>query len=205
VVALLAAVGVGAWVLLRPSHAGKQDEAADAVQVAAALDRLATEPASLVAAAQAGPEAAVAARSAVPGGTVVTSDLAIWQPDDLGGGLMEVRLEPPGAEPVTYLTIAVREESGWKVLDTVPVEAPPPWSRRHESSPAHPWASHSSDVLVIDARPLLQAVVAEAAPLPDANHPSQHKAEDQSQNHPADHQPRPPRHDSPSHIPRRLW
>src|SRR4051794_22481163 len=68
---VLLAAGVIAWVLLRPGNAGNQDKAADDAQVAAVLDQLATEPASLVAP-QAGPDAAAAAWLAVPEGTTVT-------------------------------------------------------------------------------------------------------------------------------------
>lgn len=113
--------GVAAWLLFAPRAAAPEDRRADPAEVAAALDRLAEDPASLVAA-QAGPEAAAAARSAVPEGTEVTADPASWQPDGAGGGLMQVRLDPPDGEPATYLAVMVLEDTGWKVLVTMPLE-----------------------------------------------------------------------------------
>ena len=118
VVAVSAAV---TWWLLRPEPAVGENRADDAADAAAALRDLATDPESLVAA-QAGPEAAAAARSAVPEGTEVTPDPGTWQPDGVGGGVMEVRLDPPDEEPVTYLAVMVEEEAGWKVLVTMPAE-----------------------------------------------------------------------------------
>ena len=122
--ALLAFIGVMAWLLLRPDGASDDDGADHAAEVAAALDRLAADPEALVAA-QAGPEAAAAARTAVPEGTEVTPDPTTWQPDGAGGGLMEVRLDPPDGDAVTYLAVVVEEDDGWKVLATMPVEEPP--------------------------------------------------------------------------------
>jgi hypothetical protein len=113
--------GVAAWLLFGPRAAAPEDRRVDPADVAAALDRLAEDPGSLVAA-QSGPEAAAAARSAVPEGTEVTADPASWLPDGAGGGLMEVRLDPPDGEPATYVAVMVREATGWKVLATLPLE-----------------------------------------------------------------------------------
>ena len=132
-VLVVAVSAVVAWLLLRPEPAAGGNRADDAAGAAAALRDLAVDPESLVAA-QAGPEAAAAARSGVPEGTEVTPDPGTWQPDGVGGGVMEVRLDPPDEDPVTYLAVMVREEAGWKVLATLPVESAPAAG----TSPAEP-------------------------------------------------------------------
>jgi hypothetical protein len=92
----------------------------EAAAVAEALSHLAADPNSLVAA---DVRSAIAdrARQALPAGSTVSANPATWQPDGLGGGTMTVTVTSPGQAAVTYTAIMVKEESGWKVLGTVPL------------------------------------------------------------------------------------
>lgn len=102
-----------------PSGASQQ-----AHQVASALSRLVSDPQSLVAggaAAQLGSRA----RQAVPAGSKVTVNEASWAPDGAGGGVITLTLTAPGQAARTYVAVMVAEAGGWKVLETVPLEAAP--------------------------------------------------------------------------------
>lgn len=102
----------------RPTSSGKADSAAaQAQQVANALKKLTTNPASLVAA---GAQADVGGRAAqaLPAGSKVTPDPKSWEPDGLGGGVMTVSVTSPGSPPVDYAAVMVNEGGAWKVLAT---------------------------------------------------------------------------------------
>lgn len=92
----------------------------EAAAVAEALGGLADNPDSLVAA---DVRSAIGgrAREAVPAGSTVSANPASWQPDGLGGGTMTVTVTSPGQPAVTYTAVMVKEESGWKVVGTVPL------------------------------------------------------------------------------------
>lgn len=87
--------------------------------VAAALEHLADDPGSLVAAGARERVGSGAVR-AVPPGTQVAADPSSWRPDGFGGGVMEVTLSPPDGAPTSYLAVVVQEDGAWKVLATVP-------------------------------------------------------------------------------------
>ncbi|KIE23326.1 hypothetical protein LK08_30425 [Streptomyces sp. MUSC 125] len=89
-----------------------------AQQAAAALQKLATDPSSLVAA-QAKRQVAGRAARAVPRGAKVTPRPSTWEPDGVGGGVMTVTVTPPGGAPVDYAAVMVNENGAWKVLATL--------------------------------------------------------------------------------------
>jgi hypothetical protein len=93
---------------------------ADAQAVADALKHLADDPDSLVAA-DVRSAVGTKARRALPEGSTVSANPASWQPDGLGGGTMTVTVTPPGQPATTYTAIMVKEQSGWKVLGTMPM------------------------------------------------------------------------------------
>jgi hypothetical protein len=125
-----AAVGVGGALWLgNRSHpspaAGRvafQSARGEADQVAAALRKLPTDPASLVAG---GARAQVGgrARQAFPPGTTVAPRPGSWAPDGAGGGTMLVTVTVPGHRPVSYDAVMVSEAHRWKVLATIRVPA----------------------------------------------------------------------------------
>lgn len=125
-VILLAVLVAGAsWFLLRDSHGAAQNhsgqpsaEHQQALQVAEALQRLAVDPASLVAAG-ARSEVGDQARRAVPAGSVVTPRVDSWEPDGVGGGIMTVTIAAPGKPPVDFAAVMVRERGAWKVMATL--------------------------------------------------------------------------------------
>ncbi|MDG5808735.1 hypothetical protein P9869_40120 [Streptomyces ossamyceticus] len=94
------------------------DSHEQAQQVAAALEKLATNPSSLVAA---GAQAEVKGRAAqgVPKGSKVTPEPATWAPDGAGGGVMAVTVAAPGRPTVSYAAVMVNENGAWKVLATM--------------------------------------------------------------------------------------
>ena len=92
----------------------------EAAAVAQALSHLADNPDTLVAA-DVRSAIGAKARSAVPTGSTVSANPASWEPDGLGGGTMTVTVTSPGQPAVTYTAVMVKEQSGWKVLGTVPL------------------------------------------------------------------------------------
>jgi hypothetical protein len=102
----------------RPAPPGN----AQASDVAAALRRLSTDPASLVADGAEG-ELGGRARQAVPVGSAIVVHERSWTPDGAGGGLMTVTVTPPGRARQTYAAVMVHQDNGWKVLATIPVTA----------------------------------------------------------------------------------
>ncbi|MFD0523869.1 hypothetical protein [Paractinoplanes durhamensis] len=88
--------------------------------VAAALQRLSTDPGSLVSSAAAARVGADAGK-AVPVGAVVSPDPGSWAPDGIGGGTMLVTITPPAGARTTYAAVMVSEEGQWKVLTTFPL------------------------------------------------------------------------------------
>ncbi len=129
VAGVVAAVVLGAGVTLAATsgggNGGSDDPTAkpgleEAAAVAEALGKLGSDPDSLVAA---DVRSAIGsrAREAVPGGSTVSAIPASWQPDGLGGGTMTVTVTSPGQPAVTYTAVMVKEESGWKVVGTVPL------------------------------------------------------------------------------------
>jgi hypothetical protein len=93
---------------------------AQAREVRSTLRRLEDDPDGLVASSS---RATVGdrARQAVPRGSKVTPSQRSWSPDGNGGGTMKVKVAPPGARPVTYVAVMLREAGGWKVAATLPV------------------------------------------------------------------------------------
>lgn len=96
-----------------------------AEEVVAALAKLASDPASLVASG-AGPEALAGARVAVPAGSKVDVAKTSWASDGVGGGTVMVTVSPPRGAPVTYAAVMVHESNGWKVLATMPLASSTP-------------------------------------------------------------------------------
>ncbi|WP_328665601.1 hypothetical protein OG905_01140 [Streptomyces sp. NBC_00322] len=94
------------------------DSHEQAQQVAAALEKLSTDPSSLVAA---GARTEVKGRAAqgVPKGSKVTPEPATWAPDGAGGGVMTVTIASPGRPAVSYAAVMVNENGAWKVLATM--------------------------------------------------------------------------------------
>ncbi|MCG8917499.1 hypothetical protein L6E12_17075 [Actinokineospora sp. PR83] len=133
VVALvLVGLGVGAFFVLNRGEAAPVGGSPVAVaepesesgEIAAALQRLKTDPASLVATNSA-EEVAGRAGQGVPPGTDIKVDEGSWEPDGAGGGVIAVTLTPPGGSPQVYAAVMVLEDDGWKVLATAPVEGAP--------------------------------------------------------------------------------
>ena len=113
-----------------PSSASTVDSSAtstspEAHEVAEALARLATDPDSLVASSSRS-QVGTRAREAVPPGTTVTVHEKSWARDGVGGGAVLVDIAAPGATPVTYNAVVVREADGWKVVATMPLVDPVP-------------------------------------------------------------------------------
>jgi hypothetical protein len=96
-----------------PSDAGQAHE------VAVALEKLSTDPDSLVSSSSRG-QVGGSARDAVPAGTRVTVDENSWASDGLGGGTIEVGLITRTSN-ATYLAVMVREADEWKVVATIPI------------------------------------------------------------------------------------
>ncbi|MFJ3234455.1 hypothetical protein [Streptomyces sp. NPDC086787] len=96
----------------------RADSHEQAQQVAGALERLSTDPSSLVAA---GARTEVGGRAArgVPKGAKVTPEPATWAPDGVGGGVMTVTVASPGRPAVSYAAVMVNENGAWKVLATM--------------------------------------------------------------------------------------
>ncbi|GAA0610646.1 hypothetical protein GCM10009547_10860 [Sporichthya brevicatena] len=125
---VVAAVVLGAGVTLAVSggggngsdNSGNKPGLEEAAAVAEALGKLADDPANLVAS---DVRSAIGgrAREAVPAGSTVSANPATWQPDGLGGGTMTVTVTSPGQPAVTYTAVMVKEQSGWKVVGTVPM------------------------------------------------------------------------------------
>jgi hypothetical protein len=92
----------------------------EAHAVATALGSLADKPADLVAT---DVQSAIGAKAAeaVPKGSTITPNESSWHPDGLGGGTMTVTVAPSGRPPVTYSAIMVKEQTGWKVVGTMPM------------------------------------------------------------------------------------
>jgi hypothetical protein len=101
----------------RPVVASTPDRQTQAHQVATALQRLAVDPASLVASGAA-PEVVGRARQGVPAGSRVSVDERSWSPDSVGGGTIVVTVIPPGSVAQTYAAVMVSEHGSWKVLAT---------------------------------------------------------------------------------------
>jgi hypothetical protein len=89
-----------------------------AQRVAAALETLTTDPASLVASG-ARTEAGGRAAQGVPRGSKITPDPGSWEPDGMGGGVMTVTVASPGQPPVSYAAVMVNENGAWRVLATM--------------------------------------------------------------------------------------
>jgi hypothetical protein len=94
-------------------------DADQAHEVAVALEKLSTDPDSLVSSSSRG-QVGGSARDAVPAGTEVTVDESSWASDGVGGGTIEVSLITQDSE-ATYLAVVVREAGGWKVVATIPM------------------------------------------------------------------------------------
>lgn len=107
----------------RPAEAGVSVEARAAAR---SLDRLVSDPASLVATSSQHRVGAEGARRAVPAGSKVVADLGSWRPDGQGGGVMIVTLTSPGMAPVSFAAVMVQEPTGWKVLQTIALEPATP-------------------------------------------------------------------------------
>jgi hypothetical protein len=132
--ALIAAVGVFGWLHGRPAgepvggasppRMSEAQKRAQAREVTQALERLATDPDSLVAE-QSRSQVGKGAREAIPRGSKVDPDEQSWSPDDNGGGVMAVTIESPGKRAVTYAAVMVKEPGGWKVLATFPASKTP--------------------------------------------------------------------------------
>lgn len=128
-VAVVAVVAIVALTLtLRPKAADPAAEVAapgQAHQVAVALAALADDPQSLVASGAAR-HVDGRARQAVPAGSKVEVDEASWAPDGVGGGTIKVTVVAPGKPAVSYATVVVPEDGGWKVLATFPLRTTAP-------------------------------------------------------------------------------
>jgi len=110
------------------THKAKQKptpKPTQAEEVVAALAKLVSDPASLVASG-AGPEALAGARVAVPAGSKVDVAKPSWASDGVGGGTVLVTVSSPQNPPVTYAAVMVHESDGWKVLATVPLASSTP-------------------------------------------------------------------------------
>jgi hypothetical protein len=124
VAAAVAALVIGVFLMRGTGgHAGTASASsrsgrAQAGQVAAALQRLASDPESLVASG-ARSEVRGQARQAVPPGSTVVPDVKSWAPDGVGGGSMLVTIKAPGKSPASYYAVMVREDGQWKVLATI--------------------------------------------------------------------------------------
>ena len=121
--AVLACIGVGTFAALRSDKPHASLPAAstgDAQGAAAALSKLVASPSTLVASSSR-LRVDGHARQGVPLGSKVTTNVASWMPDGLGGGVMQVTITAPGQASVTYAAIMVHEPDGWKVLETIPI------------------------------------------------------------------------------------
>lgn len=96
--------------------------ATDAQDVVEALQRLATDPSSLMAS---GVDDMIdgTADQAVPAGSTVSVDEGSWAPDGIGGGTIVVTISTADGVAASYLAVMVEDAGAWKVLATVPVEA----------------------------------------------------------------------------------
>ncbi|MBA3742566.1 MAG: hypothetical protein H0X00_06480, partial [Sporichthya sp.] len=92
----------------------------EAATVAEALGKLADSPDTLVAS-DVRSAVGARAREGVPAGSTVSANAASWQPDGLGGGTMTVTVTSPGQPAATYSAVMVKEQTGWKVVGTVPL------------------------------------------------------------------------------------
>lgn len=88
----------------------------DAEEVAAALAKLATDPASV---ASKDMKAKIDPKLAIPPGSTVEPKPHTWAPDGLGGGTMTVSLAVPGEAPEKYLALMDKEPDGWKISMTI--------------------------------------------------------------------------------------
>lgn len=104
-----------------PLAAPTQD---DAQEVADALSALASRPQDLVAT-DVGSTVSAQARKAVPKNATVTADPASWHADGLGGGTITVTVRIPGGATTVYTAMMIKEQSGWKVIATIPMAKPP--------------------------------------------------------------------------------
>lgn len=98
--------------------------ASEAERVAEALQRLASDPTSLMAN---GVDAMVegTADQAIPVGATVEVDETSWLPDGLDGGTIVTTITGSDGAEHSYLVVMVEEEDGWKVLATFPIEGAP--------------------------------------------------------------------------------
>lgn len=94
--------------------------AGQAQEVAAALSKLAEDPAAL-ASGYLKKQVAADPAAAVRPGSKVEANPDSWAPDGIGGGTMIVTVTPPGGPAREYLAVVVKEPDGWKVGLTLPI------------------------------------------------------------------------------------
>lgn len=124
--AILVVVGAAValiWLFVASSTAAPPEESTGAgAEAAAALEALETDPESLLPTELAG---TVNFEEAIPPGTKVDADPDSWAPSEAGGGVMTVTLTLPDGSTSQVAAVMVEEAEGWKVLQTIPLEAAP--------------------------------------------------------------------------------
>lgn len=97
------------------------DWVAEEPKARSAVDKLVTDPKSVLAAGaleQFGPRLA----EAIPPGTTITPVEGSWKPDNISGATMLVDATMPGRATARYVVVLERLENGsWKIMATVPV------------------------------------------------------------------------------------
>jgi len=96
----------------------------DAALVAEALQKLETDPGSLMASGVEGMVLGEPGQAIAPGASVEVKD-ETWAPDGIGGGTIEVHIADPTGVSTSYLAVMVEEAGEWKVLATFPIEGMP--------------------------------------------------------------------------------
>lgn len=113
-------IAISAWLVVS-FRGSDSDLSREGNAVASTLENLGDRPSNLAAK---GVEAEVSdgVAAALPAGTVIDADEATWTPDGVGGGTMQVAVSRPGAAPIDYLAVVVKEAGAWKVLATMDVQ-----------------------------------------------------------------------------------
>lgn len=123
--AVVILVGVLLMIILQstssPPNTTPDVGSSEAADVARALEKLESDPGSLLPP-ELESEFADDLSLAVPPGTTIDADEATWVPSEAGGGTIETDIAVPGEPLRRVLAIVAEYDDGWKILQTIELE-----------------------------------------------------------------------------------